>query len=208
MKIIGLEEHIVSRDIESANNETINSAFPYYKAFQNPAAAEAYGLSFKDLFELGERRIKDLDEAGIDMEIISYTNVTQWLTGEDALKLSKEANDYIASNVKAFPDRFKGFATLPWYDPKVAADELKRTIEELGFVGTLLSGRPQTGNIYADDKIYYPIWEVLTKYDLPIYVHPHFTSVNACKAYYSNLSPEINAIFSTMGYGWHFEAGM
>ena len=208
MKIIGLEEHIVSRSIESANNETINSTFPYYKAFQNPAAAAAYGLSFKDLFELGERRIKDLDEAGIDMEIISYTNVTQWLTGDDALRLSKEANDYIASNVKAFPDRFRGFATLPWYYPKVAADELKRTIEELGFVGTLLSGRPQTENIYIDDKIYYPVWEVLTKYDLPIYIHPHFTSADACKAYYSNLSPEINAIFSTMGYGWHFEAGI
>ena len=90
MKIIGLEEHIVSRDIESANNETINSVFPYYKAFQNPATAAAYGLSFKDLFELGERRIKDLDEAGIDMEIISYTNVTQWLTERMHLNFQKK----------------------------------------------------------------------------------------------------------------------
>ena len=59
MKIIGLEEHIVSRDIESVNKETINSAFPYYKAFQNPAAAAAYGLSF----ELNREDSRELDLA-------------------------------------------------------------------------------------------------------------------------------------------------
>lgn len=206
MKIIAIEEHTVSKAIETANKNTILEAFPYYKAFQHPVPS--YHIDLPDLFQLGERRVKELDEAGIDMEVLSYVNVTQWLTDSEALTLSKQANDALAQNVKEFPDRFRGFATLPWNQPKAAAEELKRTIEEYGFVGTLLSGRLQTGNVYADDPMYDPIWEVLTKYDFPVYVHPHYTSPDACKAYYSGLSDEINAIFSTMGYGWHLEAGI
>lgn len=206
MKIIAIEEHTVSKAIETANSKTISKVFPFYKAFQHPVPS--YHIELPNLFQLGERRVNELDAAGIDMEVLSYVNVTQWLTGSEALTLSKQANDALAQNVKEFPDRFRGFATLPWNQPDAAADELKRTIEEYGFVGTLLSGRPQTGNVYADDPMYFPIWEILTKYDLPVYVHPHYTSPDACKAYYSGLGDELDAILSTMGYGWHLEAGI
>lgn len=206
MKIIAIEEHTVNKAIEAANHDAIASSFPYYSVFNHPVPS--FHISIPDLFELGERRVKELDMAGIDMEVLSYVNVTQWLKGNEALTLAKNANDALAQNVKAFPDRFLGFATLPWNNPKAAAEELRHTINEYGFVGTLLSGRPQTANIYADDPMYYPIWEVLTEYDLPVYVHPHYTSPDACKAYYSGLSDEVNAIFSTMGYGWHMEAGI
>ena len=38
---------------------------------------------------------------------------------------------------------------------------------EHGFCGALISGRPQTGNVFLDDPIYYPVWDVLTKHDVP-----------------------------------------
>lgn len=50
--------------------------------------------------------------------------------------------------MKQYPDRFYSFATLPWNNPTAAADELRRCVNELGFVGTLISGRPQTGNVF------------------------------------------------------------
>lgn len=61
------------------------------------------------------------------------------------MKIAQAANDALAQNVKAYPARFRAFATLPLENPSAAADELKRTVKELGFVGALISGRPQTG---------------------------------------------------------------
>lgn len=206
MKIIALEEHLVSKTIGAAVAKTIQSAYPYAQQFLKPAPADA--PSTPDLFELGEKRIAELDSAGIDMEIVSYTNPTQWLTGDDAVTLTKQANDALYQAVKPYPERFRAFATLPWNNPQAAAGELKRTVNELGFVGTLISGRPQTGNVFLDDKMYYPVWEALTELDLPVYIHPNYTSVDACDAYYSGLNDQFDTILSTYGYGWHYEAGL
>lgn len=75
MKIIALEEHTVSKEIGAATHDAILAAYPYYTTFLNPLPADA--PSQIDLFELGERRIREMDAAGIDMEILSYTNATQ-----------------------------------------------------------------------------------------------------------------------------------
>ena len=206
MKIIALEEHMVSKSIGAVVAKTIQEAYPYAQQFLHPAPADA--PSTPDLFELGERRIAEIDKAGIDMEVVSYTNPTQWLTGDEAVTLAKEANDALYQNIKPYPDRFRAFATLPWNNPQAAADELRRTVKELGFVGTLISGRPQTGNVFLDDKMYYPLWEALTELDLPVYIHPNYTSVDACASYYSGLNDQLDTILSAYGYGWHYEAGI
>lgn len=122
--------------------------------------------------------------------------------------MAKAANDALYALVKPYPTRFRAFATLPWSDPQAATDELRRTVKEYGFVGTLISGRPQTGNIFLDDPIYYPIWEALTELDLPVYIHPNYTTEDACKSYYSNLGDQLDCVLSAYGYGWHFEAGL
>ncbi len=152
MKIIAIEEHIVSRQIDSAAADAIKQAYPWYDCFLKPPAADT--PSIPDLFELGERRIHELDKAGIDMEILSYPNATQWLQGASAVPLAREANDRLADAVKAFPDRFGAFATLPLSDPKMAAAELERCLDGHGFCGALISGRPQTGNVFLDNELY------------------------------------------------------
>lgn len=206
MKIIALEEHLSSKTIGAAVAKTIQEAYPYAQQFMHPAPADA--PSVPDLFELGEKRIAELDDAGIDMEVVSYTNPTQWLTGDDAVTLAKQANDTLSQAVKPYPDRFRAFATLPWNNPDAAADELRLTVKELGFVGTLISGRPQTGNVFLDDKIYDPIWQALTELDLPVYIHPNYTSKDAVNSYYTGLNDQFDTILSTYGYGWHYEAGI
>lgn len=206
MKIIALEEHLSNKAIGAAVAKTIGESYPYAQQFMHPAPADA--PSVPDLFELGEKRIAELDEAGIDMEIVSYTNPTQWLAENEAVTLAKQANNTLYDAVKNYPDRFRAFATLPWNNPSAAADELRRTVNELGFTGTLISGRPQTGNVFLDDKMYYPIWEALTEVDMPVYIHPNYTSADAVNAYYTGLNDQSDTILSTYGYGWHYEAGM
>lgn len=80
MKIIALEEHIGNKQLGDATHDAINTSYPYYTAFMHPNPADA--PSIPDLIQLGERRIKELDQAGIDMQVISYTNPTQYLTGQ------------------------------------------------------------------------------------------------------------------------------
>lgn len=206
MKIIALEEHTVSKEIGAATNNIIMSAYPYYQSFLKPNPADA--PSTVDLFELGERRIKEMDTAGINMEILSYTNPTQWISGNEAITIAKTANDALSRNIKLYPDRFRAFATLPLNNPVAAADELRRTVKELGFVGALVSGRPQTGNVFLDDKSYYPLWQALTELDLPVYIHPNYPTADACNSYYTGLGDQLDTVLSTYGFGWHLEAGI
>lgn len=206
MKIIAIEEHTASKKIDAATAGAIKQAYPWYGSFLNPPAADT--PSIPDLFELGERRVKELDKAGIDMEVLSYPNATQWLTGSQAIELAQEANDRLAQTIKSYPERFSAFATLPLSDPKEAAHELERCLCGLNFRGALISGRPQTKNIFLDDEIYYPVWKVLTKYDLPVYIHPNFTSAGVCDAYYSGFKQGVSSVLSVYGFGWHLEAGI
>lgn len=206
MKIIALEEHIVSRHIAKATARATASAYPYYETFLHPAAADMPDVA--QLFALGEQRIAILDKAGIDMEVVSYTNASQWLSGAEAAAMTTRANDDMAAAIKPWPDRFRAFATLPWAQPAAAAAELKRCAGELGFVGALISGRPGTGPVFLDDPRFGPVWQAFCELDVPLYVHPNFTCREVCAAYYSGLGDQLDTIVSTYGWGWHVEAGL
>lgn len=56
---------------------------------------------------------------------------------QKAEALARRANDYMAEQVKKNPKRFSGFASLSMHDPKQAAEELRRAVNELGLVGAM-----------------------------------------------------------------------
>ena len=79
------------------------------------------------LFDLGALRVKEMDETGIDMQVISHgAPSAQKLSGDGAVALVQRVNDRLAAACAANPERFLGFAALPTCDPKAAADELER----------------------------------------------------------------------------------
>src|SRR5438270_12936066 len=95
----------------------------------------------KRLYDLGDLRIKDMDEAGVDMQIISHgAPSAQKLSGDDAVALVKRVNDRLAAAIATHPKRFAGFATLPTSDPAAAAAELERAVTRLGFQGAMIPG--------------------------------------------------------------------
>lgn len=55
-------------------------------------------------------------------------------------------------------------------DPAKAADELERTVKQLGFKGALVNGH--TRGVYYDDRAYDVFWERLQALDVPLYLHP------------------------------------
>src|SRR5437667_11638521 len=123
--VIALEEHYWDADVA----RTFGSG-------------EARGPELRRrLDDLGALRIKEMDEAGIDVQVISHgAPSTQRLDAAAAVPLAKRANDRLHAAVRAHPDRFAGFAALPTADPKAAADELERTDATLGFNGANAHG--------------------------------------------------------------------
>jgi predicted TIM-barrel fold metal-dependent hydrolase len=151
-KVITIEEHFTS---------------PKLRALR----AEKDTLVQRKLDDLGALRIRDMDEAGIDLQVISENNpATQYLDAESAVKLARASNDVLHEAVRAHPDRFAGFATLPTPDPKAAADELERAVSKLGFKGAMIMGL--THGRFMDDKQFRPIFERAVALDVPVYIHP------------------------------------
>src|SRR5471030_1612482 len=125
----------------------------------------------RKLDDLGELRIRDMDAAGIDLQIISENNpATQNLDAETAIKLARASNDVLHEAVRTHPDRFAAFATLPTPDPKAAAEELERAVTKFGFKGAMIMGL--THGRFMDDKQFRPIFERAAALDVPVYIHP------------------------------------
>ncbi|MGA8918751.1 MAG: amidohydrolase family protein, partial [Pseudolabrys sp.] len=79
-------------------------------------------------------RLRDMDEAGVDVHVLSATPQTYLYNQEAALGAATSAiqNDQIAKLIKDNPQRFMGIATLPMQAPEKAADELRRAMTKLG----------------------------------------------------------------------------
>src|SRR5439155_2829209 len=81
----------------------------------------------KRLYDLGELRLREMDEAGIDVQILSHgAPSAQRLGGADAVELTRRVNDRLHAGVTANSRRFAGFAALPTSEPKAAGGELER----------------------------------------------------------------------------------
>src|SRR5213080_4112221 len=142
----------------------------------------------KRLYDLGELRLREMDEAGIDVQILSHgAPSAQRLGGADAVELTRRVNDRLHAVVTANSRRFAGFAALPTSDPKAAADELERTTK-LGFKGAMLHGL--ANGVFLDDKRFWPIYERAQALDVPIYLHPSVPMPAVMDAYYKDYAKD------------------
>src|SRR5712672_151097 len=168
--VIAIEEHYWDREL--------SATYSGVEGVRNPQMME-------QLHDLGDLRLKEMDEAGVDMQIISHgAPSAQKLSGDDAVALVRRVNDRLAAAIAKHPTRFAGFATLPTSDPVAAADELERTVTKLGFKGAMIHGL--TGGLFLDDKRFWPIFERAEKLDVPIYLHPSIPHPAVTEAYYKD----------------------
>jgi predicted TIM-barrel fold metal-dependent hydrolase len=139
------------------------------------------------LCDLAGDRLKDMDEAGIDMQVLSLsTPGCEQFSPTDGAALSRKANDELAKAIKRHPDRFIGLAALAPQSPGEAADELERAVVELGFRGAKVHSH--IGDAYLDDERYQVILERAEKLGVPIYLHPTVPHPSRLKAYSDDYS--------------------
>jgi uncharacterized protein len=195
MRVIALEEHFWTPAIAEAIG-----------ALRNPDAGPDSPLG-ANLADLGERRIAAMDAGGIDLQVISHTTpAVQHLDGATAVPLAREANDVLAAAVRAHPDRFAGFATLPTSDPAAAAEELSRAVQELGLLGAMVNGH--TGGRFLDDPAFGVLLERFERLDVPLYLHPTEPVPAVRSAYYEGFAPAVTWFLSAAAWGWHSETAL
>jgi predicted TIM-barrel fold metal-dependent hydrolase len=155
------------------------------------------------LYDLGTLRLKEMDEAGIDIQVLSHgAPSTQKLPIEIAAELASQVNDRLAKVCAANPKRFAAFAALPTIDPAAAADELERAVTKLGFKGAMLHG--MTNGEFLDGKKYWPIYERAEKLDVPIYFHPSLPNQTVTDIYLQDYAKDFPLVVRP-GWGYTVE---
>ena len=201
MKTIGTEEHFVTTEVVTAWSRLGSPARE-----DSPAGAPPGELGER-LREVGERRIAAMDEAGLDVQVISLTSPGLLnLPPDEATILQAKTNDRIAELVSAHPERFQGFATLATPAPAAAAQELERAVCDLGLNGALLFGR--TGERNLDHPGNWPIFEAAASLRAPLYIHPQFPQRPVRAALYAGFDDALDNGFASYGIGWHYESGV
>ncbi|MDG6904718.1 MAG: amidohydrolase [Nitrososphaerota archaeon] len=142
-----------------------------------------------------EKRIRDLDKYGIDVQVLSVPVPGADLFGKElSRKLAKDANDGLFQIVEKHSERAVALATLPMVDPLAAREELRRAVQELGFKGAIIFSNVNGKGL--DSKEFYPVYELAQSLSIPLYVHPTVPVFQ-------------NAIGSEYGlsgtFGWPFE---
>ena len=184
--VIALEEHYFDADLT--------------KHFTG-GGPEARTPALRDrLFDVGELRLKEMDEVGIDVQVLSHgAPATQRLDAETAVPMARKVNDKLHAVAKSSNGRFEGFAALPTADPKAAADELERTVTRLGFKGAMIHGL--SNGLWLDDKRFWPIFERAQALDVPIYMHPAIPHPAVADVYYKDYLKEFPGLLTA---GWGF----
>ena len=199
MRTITLEEHFISPGFLAGPGKE------FTERLRNSGPHGARICA--QLQEVGDKRVAEMDAAGIDMQVLSLNSpgVEQAEVAEQ-ISISRESNDFLAEAIKRHPTRFAGLAALPIAAPDQAAEELERRVRQQGFKGTLINGH--TRGRYLDDKFFWPILERADALDVPIYLHPTIPPKAVVEASFGGFAPAVSAMFAGPGWGWHIETAV
>lgn len=203
MRTVALEEHFTVPDlVKRIDPEAIKR-----RGFR-PRKPPAHGPSPMELLpEIGEKRLKYMDESGVDVQVISQSGPGPDLVpGPDGVDIAKGFNDSLAASIAKHPKRFAGFACLPMQSPDAAPKELERAVKQLGLVGALINGT--TEGRFLDHSSYDGILAAAEQLDVPIYIHPHLPVDPVRQAYYSDLPAGAARVLESAGWGWHSETAI
>ncbi len=129
-----------------------------------------FGLN-KTFFDL-ERQIARMKKEGVDRAILSLATpfINYHLDAAIAVSTARHFNDAMAMAIGGQADRFGAWAFLPMQDPVAAAEELRRCVREMGYVGGHVASNVR--GIYLDSEQFNPIYRAAADLNVPLFVHP------------------------------------
>jgi aminocarboxymuconate-semialdehyde decarboxylase len=189
MKTVDVHAHILSDETMGLLQKALPDLGVKHTAIDEEfGALEVAGTAYRPFPRGGrdlDRRLKDMDFAEVDMQVVSNTPQT-FLYNQDpqvTLKAARIQNDQIAKLVSERSDRFMGMATLPMQEPELAAEELRRAMRKLGLVGCQIGSNINGKNL--DDPSLGAFWQTANELGAFIMVHPtQVAGADRLKNYY------------------------
>jgi predicted TIM-barrel fold metal-dependent hydrolase len=198
MRIITLEEHFATPAFFDGPARFVKE--------RAEKIGDRYLMVLDRLCDLGEKRITEMDEAGIDVQVLSLSAPgVEQMEPSDAAAMAYDTNDYLAEAMKKRPSRFAGFAAVPTGAPKQAIEELERRVKE-GFKGAVINGHNK--GRYLDDQFYWPLLECAEALNVPIYLHPTPPPQAVIDVSYGGFSPMVTDMLAGGAWGWHMETSV
>jgi predicted TIM-barrel fold metal-dependent hydrolase len=203
MRIVALEEHFtVPRLVAGISADAIAR-----RGFPGPDFVWAQTTKRNELADLGDARRADMDASGITVQVLSVAGPgADLVPGKEGIALARAYNDALAASCNRHPTRYRGFAHLPLLSPDAAADELERTVKELGFHGALVNGA--TDGRFLDDPAFEPVLARAEQLEVPIYLHPGIPTQAVRDAYYDNLPGNFSFTLALSAWGWHADTAI
>ena len=117
-----------------------------------------------------ERRLSDMDAAGIDIQVLSPSPslLSYWAEPARAAETAAAMNQGVADMV-AQTDRFWGIGQLPLQSTEHSLRELDH-IRELGLLGVEVGANVEQKEL--DDESLEPVWAKLSEWEMPVFIHP------------------------------------
>ena len=116
-------------------------------------------------------RVRDLDEAGIDTQIVSMTIPgVEELPPDEGVAWARKINDFYAEVSQKYPGRFYTYATLPCQDVNEAVKEIDRAYRDLGVKGLSMFSNVNFKPLCSPEFL--PIYAKAEEYGLPVFIHP------------------------------------
>jgi len=186
MRTIALEEHYATTGFLSGPGSWLKA---------RPGIVEP-------ISDLGDGRIAAMDDAGIDLAVLSLAAPgVEQLDGPAGTRLARACNDELAAAISRYPDRLAGFASLPISAPEAAAEELERAVREHGFPGAVINGHCR--GVYLDDASFEPVLDRAATLKVPIYLHPTIPPAAVIESSYAGFAADVTFALATVGWGWH-----
>jgi len=119
---------------------------------------------------VGTDRLRQMDEQGIDIEVLSINPFWYSADRDLASRLIQMQNQKLAEFCAAHSDRFVGLASVALQHPDLAAQQLEEGVKKLGLHGAAV------GDVVNSDELaspkFDPFWAKAEELGAAIFIHP------------------------------------
>ena len=143
------------------------------------AGTSLEGAAFPEWQMLGPARLDEMNQRGIDYQVLSMTIAGHWWYEADrslADRIVRAADQALAAWVEQHPDRFVALSSVALPYPDLAAEQLEYAVTELGARGAAVGG--QVHGEYPSSERFDPFWAKAAELDVPVFMHPALGAPN------------------------------
>ncbi len=160
IKTVDVHAHCYFHDALNLMGEEADKILPQVKGAQ-------------EHFIVIEKRLKDMDAMGIDMQVLSINPFWYRRERDAAAEIVKVQNEKLAELCASRPDRFAAFASLSLQYPDLAVTQLEQAVKKQGLRGAAIGGSV-SGEDFSDPK-FHPVWAKAEELGAVLFIHPQST---------------------------------